>query len=88
MQIENKMIFNIPDYLPIEIIYIMLKKINKEISLIGCNSTSILITPGILLPDAKVYSLIKMIDYKDKEIIEKFKNKVKMINSLEEIEGL
>jgi hypothetical protein len=88
MQIENKLIFEIPSYLPIEIIYIMLRNINKEISIIGSSSTAILINPGILLPCAKVYSLIRMSDYRNEEIIKKFKNRVRMINSLEEIEGL
>lgn len=87
-QIENKLIFEIPNYLPIEIIYIMLRNINKNIHIIGDSSTAIFITPGVLLPDAKVYSLVKMAGYKNEEMIEKFKNRVKMINSLEEIEGL
>lgn len=87
-QIENKLIFEIPNYLPIEIIYIMLRNINKNIHIIGDSSTAIFITPGVLLPDAKVYSLVKMIGLKNEEIIEKFKNRIKMINSLEEIEGL
>ena len=87
-QIENKLIFEIPNYLPIEIIYIMLRNINKNIYIIGDDSTSIFITPGVLLPDAKVYSLVKMIGYKNEEIIEKFKDRVIMIKSLKEIEGL
>ena len=87
-QIENKLIFKIPNYLPIEIIYIMLRNINKNIYIIGDDSTSIFITPGVLLPDAKVYSLVKMIGYKNEEIIEKFKDRVIMIKSLKEIEGL
>lgn len=88
MQIEDKSFFEIPSYLPVEIIYITLRNINKEISIIGDSSTSILITPGVLLPNAKVYSLIKMVDYKYEEIIEKFKERVIMIKSLTEIEGL
>lgn len=88
MQIENKLIYDIPTYLPLEIVYIMLRNINKKISIIGDISNSILITPGVLLPNAKVYSLIKMMDFKNKEMIEKFKNRVNMIRSLEEIEGL
>ena len=87
-QIENKLIFEIPNYLPIEIIYIMLRNINKKIHIIGDSSTAIFLTPGVLLPDAKVYSLAKMVGYKNKELIKKFKNRINMINSLEEIEGL
>ena len=88
IQIKSELITEIPTYLPLEIIYIILRDTNRKISIIGDISTSILITPGVLLPNAKVYSLIKMMDYKNKEMIEKFKNRVNMIRSLEEIEGL
>jgi len=85
---KSKLICKIPKSLPIELIYIFLRKKNIKISVIGYNSTA-LFTAVKLLPNAKIYSIYKIIKGESKGLNNKFRSiGIRVIDSIEEIVNL
>lgn len=82
--IKNKFICKIPKYLPIELLYLLMRNKKEKITIVGHSSTA-LITARILLKNARICSLCRITGTKSM-LLDKFRDLgIKNIKSIEQI---
>ena len=82
--IKNKFICEIPKFLPIELLYVLMRNKTEKITIVGLSSTA-LITAGIFLKNARIYSLCRITGTRPR-LINKFRDfGIEDIKSIEQI---